>query len=720
TARHPPTAHVITKPANQTSAENAAVSIQIQAADANGDSLTYSATGLPTGLNINSSSGLITGTVSYCTAGTYTVTVTAKDPGNLTDSTTFTWTVAKTNVDPVVTKPANQTTNLNGSASLQIQATDANCGDSLSFSVMGLPDGLSISSTGLIAGTATVAGTFNPTVTVSDGTASASTSFSWTVNTQAVNEPPVIVSSPVLVAERDKSYRYDVNATDPNNDVLTYRLVTRPSGMSISSTTGLITWTPNETGSYSVTVEVTDAKGLKATQSYSLRVRSTDYAPTVTNPGNQTSYEESAVSLQIKASDSNGDKIFYSATGLPAGLTINETTGLISGTIAAGAAANSSYAVTVTATDTLKSSSTSFSWTVKTRMPNTAPVIASTPVTTATAGSAYTYDVNATDIDGDTLSYSLITAPSGMSINSSTGVISWTPTISQTGSNSVAVQVSDGNGGTDSQSFTVTVASAPVNNNPTITSTPVTVATAGNAYTYDVNATDSDSDTLSYSLTSSPSGMAINSSTGVITWIPTTSQTGSRSVVVEVSDGKGGTDSQSFTVTVTGSTTSNGAPIFTSTPVTSAVSRKYYSYDVNAVDPDGDSIKYALSKRPDGMIINSSTGMINWYAYRTGSYQISVKATDSKGNSAYQNFTITVASTSAAASVLSVDVDPAGGVASDFTANPCDVSGDGLVTVDDVKMIIAGRGTDDLTLDIDGDGMVTLLDSRVCASQMQN
>ena len=59
---------------------------------------------------------------------------------------------------------------------------------------------------------------------------------------------------------------------------------------------------------------------------------------------------------------------------------------------------------------------------------NVAPQITSTPVTSATVGVAYSYDVNASDANGDTLSYSLTQAPAGMTINASTGLIAWTPT----------------------------------------------------------------------------------------------------------------------------------------------------------------------------------------------------------------------------------------------------------------------------------------------------
>ncbi len=93
-----------------------------------------------------------------------------------------------------------------------------------------------------------------------------------------------------------------------------------------------------------------------------------------------------------------------------------------------------------------------------------------------------------------------------------------------------------------------------LNHAPVITSTAVTSATKGQPYSYDVNATDSDGNTLVYSLTSKPSGMTINSSTGLITWTPTA--TGSFGVTVKASDGEL-FDTQSFTVTVeeTGTTT---------------------------------------------------------------------------------------------------------------------------------------------------------------------
>jgi hypothetical protein len=82
----------VTNPGSQSTVVNTAVSLQIHASDsASGQTLTYSATGLPPGVSINASTGLISGTPTA--TGTYNVTVTAKDSTNATGTASFTWAV---------------------------------------------------------------------------------------------------------------------------------------------------------------------------------------------------------------------------------------------------------------------------------------------------------------------------------------------------------------------------------------------------------------------------------------------------------------------------------------------------------------------------------------------------------------------------------------------------------------------------------------------------
>ena len=82
----------VTNPGNQSGTVGTAASVQIHATDSGGAALTYGATGLPAGLSVNSSTGLISGTPTA--AGTSTVTVTARDSTGASGSTTFTWAIA--------------------------------------------------------------------------------------------------------------------------------------------------------------------------------------------------------------------------------------------------------------------------------------------------------------------------------------------------------------------------------------------------------------------------------------------------------------------------------------------------------------------------------------------------------------------------------------------------------------------------------------------------
>jgi O-glycosyl hydrolase len=145
---------------------------------------------------------------------------------------------------------------------------------------------------------------------------------------------------------------------------LTYSATGLPPGLSINSSTGLISGTPTTAGTYSVTVAATDTTGASGSASFTWTVGTTGNTVTVTNPGTQTGTVGTAASLQIHASDSaTGQTLTYSATGLPAGLSINSSTGLISGT----PTASGSSSVTVTATDGTGASGTaSFTWTIGT------------------------------------------------------------------------------------------------------------------------------------------------------------------------------------------------------------------------------------------------------------------------------------------------------------------------------------------------------------------
>jgi hypothetical protein len=152
---------------------------------------------------------------------------------------------------------------------------------------------------------------------------------------------------------------------------------------------------------------------------------------------------------------------------------------------------------------------------------NTAPNFISNPDIKALINKPYIYDAEATDLEEDTLTYSLLTAPNGMTIEGNTGKISWTPGTNAVGNYSISVQVNDGRGGIDQQDYTLSVIAPPPNRPPIITSIPVVDTRVTQEYQYKAIATDPDSDTLTYSLVNAPNGMIIDGNTGLIRWTAT-------------------------------------------------------------------------------------------------------------------------------------------------------------------------------------------------------
>ena len=199
---------------------------------------------------------------------------------------------------------------------------------------------------------------------------------------------------------------------------------------------------------------------------------------TVTSPGAQSSKTGTAVSVAVKASSSAGSALSYSATGLPAGLTIKPATGVISGTPTTAGTST----VTVVATDAAGSTrGASFTWTVVAPPPPPPPPQPKVTITASSAqfgqvGAAAQLAIAAADSGGLTLTYTATGLPSGLTINPSTGVISGTPR--QASNASVTVSASDGHGGSASSAFDWTIAPSPRVTHAKLTKIPGKMAKA--------------------------------------------------------------------------------------------------------------------------------------------------------------------------------------------------------------------------------------------------
>ena len=173
----------------------------------------------------------------------------------------------------------------------------------------------------------------------------------------------------------------------------------------------------------------------------------------------------------------------------------------------------------------------------------------STPVVDANVLTRYSYQALATDPDyGQTLTYSVASGPSGLSIDPSTGLVTWTPIVAELGRDAVTLKVDDGHDGEATQSYVVDVTAQAGDHPPKIISQPVTTLdlAVSSTYSYPVRAIEPDPGvTLTYSLTTGPTGLTIDPTTGLISGLPTGAAAGdSDPIAVRVDDGRGGFDAQ--------------------------------------------------------------------------------------------------------------------------------------------------------------------------------
>jgi translation initiation factor IF-1 len=460
------------------------VSVQTKPLDADAGSIT--ATDLPAGLSIDSTTGVITGTLGAYAGGTYTVTLSATD-GTVKGSSQFTWTVNDT------TSPsfsiANQTNDEGDKVSVTTNAQDASPG---SITATDLPSGLSIdSSTGLITGTigAYAAGTYTVTLNSTDAAGNkGSAQFTWTVND---SNPPSFTISDQTNNEGDK---VSIKTNPADADAGSITAAGLPTGLSIDSSTGLITGTIGAyaAGTYTVTLNSTDVAGNKGSAQFTWNVN--DSTPPNFTIANQNNNEGDTVSVKTNPVDVDAGSI--TATGLPNGLSIDPTTGVITGTI--GAYTAGTYTVTVSATDGTVKGSSKFTWTVNDTTPP------SFTIANQTNDEGDTVSVQTNPVDADAGSITAADLPGGLSIDPTTGVISGTIGTFAAGTYTVTVSSTDG-ALVNNTSFTWTVNDT---SPPTLTNPGTQHSSPGAAVNLAINAVDVD--TSVFSATGLPPGLSIS------------------------------------------------------------------------------------------------------------------------------------------------------------------------------------------------------------------
>jgi hypothetical protein len=620
----------ITSNAPTTVSEGGNYSYDISGSDPDGDNLTYSLDSGPSWLSLSGKT--LSGNPGYNSAGSYDVTVKASD-GNASDSQSFTITVDNSNRPPSIDSNAPTQINEGDDYSYEISASDPD-GDDLTYNLTESPNWASISGNTITGSPGySDSGGHAFVVKVSDGNASDSQSFTVTVGVS--DRGPSINSSPPTSAVEGEEYSYVMEASDPDGDEISYTLDEGTSWLTLDG--NHLHGTPGKEaqGDHPIKVNVT-AGGKNDTQSYTLTVDNTNQPPTINSSPVKSGKEAKTYEYVINASDPDEDNLTYSLDTGPdfVSVTENRLTGK-PGYNQAG-----EYEVALTVSDGNANDTQSFTLIISNV--NRAPNISSSPPTSAKGGSAYEYVVNASDPDGDDISYSKTAGPDWLSMSGNS--LGGTPGNNVDGSFDVTVKASDGNS-SDTQSFTLAVGST--NRPPEFTSDPVTDVKEQKEYTYQVAVNDPDGEDISISAEEKAPWMNYSDNgdgTAVLSGTPNAEQSGSYQVILRANDGSDQVD-QTFEVTVSDV---GRAPKITSDPPTYAKEEVTYSYNIEANDPDGNNISFNYASGPGWLSLSNSdpkTGTATLTgtppAAKSGEYTIKIVATAGE-ESTTQQYTLEV------------------------------------------------------------------------------
>ena len=604
-------------------------------ADQPPQTLSYALTNSPLGATIGAGSGLISWLPTEAQGPlTTNITVLVTDNGtpNLTVARTFQITVNEINVPPGLTLPPSQSINEQVPFTATATATDSDVPtNTWAFELVSGPSTLTVGPSGAIAWTPDEnqgPGNYTVTVRVTDTNTNAvneqhlSTTNSFTLTVREVNRPPVLTVPTNQVLLEETALSVSASATDPDlpANMVTFALLSPPTGMTINPNSGAINWIPGEaqgSNAYTITVVATDnspdavnAQHLSVTNSFTVTVNESNRPPVLTVPTNQVIDELTTLAVSASATDPDlpANSLAFSLASAPSGMTIDTNTGAITW-VPTEAQGPSSNFVVVVVTDLNPNAvnaqrlSTTNSFSVWVNEVNVATLLF--VPTNQVMDELMTLNVSASATDADepanSLAFSLALSPSGMTIGTNTGAITWTPTEAQgPSSNFVMVVVTDLNPNavntqqlSTTNSFSVWVNE--VNVAPVVGALADYARNPGQTISFTATATDADrpANGLSFSLVNPPAGATISSG-GAFSWRPTVAPAATtQQVFVRVQD--------------------DGSPVLRGTNSFTVVVNPLAPVVLTPMGLAGGQFRLAVSGTagPDYVLL-ASTNLINW------------------------------------------------------------------------------------------------------------
>jgi probable HAF family extracellular repeat protein len=325
--------------------EGSSLSFTLSAAtdsDVPANTLTYSATGLPTGATFNTSTRAFSWTPTEAQGpGTYSVTFKVSD-GTATTQQVVAITVNEINQAPVLAAIGGKTVNEGSNLAFTLSAAaDSDLpANALTYSATGLPSGATFNpATRAFSWTPSEtqgSSTYNVTFKVSDGPSSDQETVAIKVN--KVNAPPVLTPIDNRAFDEETSLTFALSASDPDlpANTLTYSATGLPTGATFNASTRAFSWKPTEAqgpGTYSVTFKVSDGPSSDQ-ETVTLTVREANRAPVLAAIAARNVVGGKPLTFTASATDPDrpNQTLTYSLVNSNIAFSINPQTGVVSGT----------------------------------------------------------------------------------------------------------------------------------------------------------------------------------------------------------------------------------------------------------------------------------------------------------------------------------------------------------------------------------------------------
>ena len=549
-----------------------------------------------------SSSGAVTVPSSVTTPGTVTMSGTVSDAIGDTGNWSFTLTVNGT--PPTITSASSAVFTEGQAGGFTVTATG---NPAPTFTGTGsLPIGVTLTSSGVLSGTPTQSGSFPITITAANGVLpNATQTFTLTVD-----GPPTITSANSTTFTQGQAGFFRVTATGTPSSTFT-GTGSLPNGVTLTSS-GVLSGTPTQSGSFPITITAANGGSPNATQTFTLTV---DGPPTITS-ANSTAFTQGQAGGFTVTATGNPAPTFTGTGSLPIGVTLTSS-GVLSGT----PTQSGSFRVTITAANGVSPNATqTFTLTV-----DGPPTINSASSTTFTQGQAGSFTATATGYPVPT--YSLTGAPTWLSIDPAAGTLSGTPPTGSGGTYAFIITAANGVSPNATQTFTLTV-----NASPTITSASSTTFTQGQAGSFTATATGYP--VPIYSLTGAPTWLSIDPAAGTLSGTPPTGSGGTYAFTITAANLISPNATQTFTLTV------DQAPSVTSANTTTFAEGMAGSFTATATGYPAPTFS-ETGALPNGVTLNGG-GVLSGTPTQSGSFPITITATNTVLPDAMQDFTLTV------------------------------------------------------------------------------